>query len=142
MPQGQSPSAEETQSISDLIDVTVANLRNRNIAKIDDVDYLEDEFFIPLGHIVAAAAAPEFGQEQNQAIWALKERAELDLKYMYDNLYRLAALQHAHRLLSNMQKAVHWLRLNKELLNESFPKTGHTVRDCRRICNHSARWRH
>jgi hypothetical protein len=40
------------------------------------------------GTSVAAAAAPEFGQEQNQAIWALKERAEIDLKYMYDILYR------------------------------------------------------
>jgi hypothetical protein len=88
LPQGQSPSAEEYQSISDLIDVTVDNLRVRNIAKIDSVDYLDDEFFLPLGHIVAAAAAPEFGQEQNQAIWALKERAEIDLKYMYDQLYR------------------------------------------------------
>ena len=88
LPQGQSPSAEETQSISDLIDVTVENLRARNIAKIDDVDFIDDEFFTPLAHVVAAAAAPEFGQEQNQAIWALKERAEIDLKYMYDNLYR------------------------------------------------------
>jgi hypothetical protein len=87
LPQGQSPSAEDSQSISDLLDVTVDNLRERNIAKID-ADYIENEYFIPLGHIVAAAAAPEFGQEQNQAIWALKERAEIDLKYMYDNLYR------------------------------------------------------
>jgi hypothetical protein len=88
LPQGQSPSAEEYQSISDLIDVTVENLRERRIAKIDNLDHIEDAFFLPLAHIVAAAAAPEFGQEQNQAIWALKERAESDLKYMYDNLYR------------------------------------------------------
>jgi hypothetical protein len=27
-----------------------------------DPDHIEDEFFIPLGHVVAAAAAPEFGQ--------------------------------------------------------------------------------
>jgi hypothetical protein len=31
---------------------------------------------------MAAVAAPEFGQEANQALWALKERAELDLKKM------------------------------------------------------------
>jgi hypothetical protein len=89
LPQGQSPSAEEMQSIDDLIDPTVANLRNRNIAKIDDVDSLEDEFFLPLAHCIAAAAAPEFGQAQDQAIWALKERAEIDLKYMYDQFYRV-----------------------------------------------------
>jgi hypothetical protein len=90
LPQGQSPSAEEVQSIDDLIDVTVANLRSRNIAKIDDPDYLDDDLFIPFAHCVAAAAAPEFGQAQDQAIWALKERAEIDLKYMYDQLYRHA----------------------------------------------------
>src|SRR5262245_28560555 len=86
LPQGQSPSAEEYQSIDDLIDPMVANLRDRRIAKIDSVDNIEDEFFLPLAHVLAAVAAPEFGQEQNQAIWALKERAEIDLKYMHDNL--------------------------------------------------------
>ena len=87
LPQGQSPSAEELQSIDDLIDPTIQNLRIRNIAKIDDADNIEDEFFIPLAHCVTATAAPEFGQI-NQVIIALKERAELDPKYMYDQLYR------------------------------------------------------
>jgi hypothetical protein len=88
LPQGQSPNAEEMQSIDDLIDPTLANLRNRNIAKINDADNLEDEFFFPLANIIAAIASPEFGQDNNQALWALKERAELDLRYMYDNFYR------------------------------------------------------
>jgi hypothetical protein len=88
LPQGQSPSAEEYQSISDLIDPLVDNLHVRNIAKIVSADYLDDEYFLPFAHCVAAAAAPEFGQDNNQAIWALKERAEIDLKYMYDQLYR------------------------------------------------------
>jgi hypothetical protein len=88
LPQGQSPSAQEYQSIDDLIDPIVRNLRERNIARVNDVEYLEDEYFIPLAHIVAAVASPEFGQDNNQALWALKERAELDLKYMHDNLYR------------------------------------------------------
>jgi hypothetical protein len=47
-------------------------------------DFIEDEFFIPLAHCVAAVAAPEFGQAQDQAIWALKERAEIDLKFIFD----------------------------------------------------------
>jgi hypothetical protein len=89
LPQGQSPNAEEMQSIDDLIDPTVANLINRNIMRNVDPDFLEDEFFIPLAHCVAAVAAPEFGQAQDQAIWLLKERAEADLKYMYDQLYRM-----------------------------------------------------
>jgi hypothetical protein len=87
LPQGQSPSAEEYQSIDDLIDPMAENLRVRNIAEIDP-DNIEDENFIPLGHVLAAVAAPEFGQQQDQAIWALKERAEIDLKFMFDNLNR------------------------------------------------------
>jgi hypothetical protein len=83
LPQGQSPSAEESQSIDDLIDPTLAELKARQVSLVDiDSDYIDDEFFLPLGRIMAAAAAPEFGQDQNQAIWALKERAELDLKKM------------------------------------------------------------
>ena len=38
---------------------------------------------MPLGHVVAAAAAPEFGQAQDQAIWALKERAEFLLLELF-----------------------------------------------------------
>ena len=90
LPQGQAPSAEESQSIDDLIDPMIANLVERNIMMRGiDPDYIEDEFFLPLGHILAAVAAPEFGQEQNQAIWALKERAEIDLKYIYDQSRRI-----------------------------------------------------
>src|SRR6476620_10974147 len=90
LPQGQTPSAEEYQSVDDLIDPMLANLVERNIMMRGvDPDYLEDEFFIPLGHVLAAVAAPEFGQAQDQAIWALKERAEIDLKYIYDQSRRI-----------------------------------------------------
>jgi hypothetical protein len=83
LPQGQSPSAEESQSISDLIDSTIDELKVRQVTLVDiNADYIEEEFFLPLGRIMAAVAAPEFGQDQNQALWALKERAELDLKKM------------------------------------------------------------
>ena len=87
LPQGQSPSAEEMQSIDDLIDPTIANLEVRNIVRNVDPDYLEDEFFLPIANIIAAVASPEFGQDNNQALWALKERAEIDLKEIYNRLY-------------------------------------------------------
>jgi molybdopterin-guanine dinucleotide biosynthesis protein A len=80
---GQSPSAEESQQISDLIDVTLAELQARNVCLVTiDADYIPDEFFMPLGRIVAAAAAPEFGQEANQAVYALAQKGERDLKHM------------------------------------------------------------
>jgi hypothetical protein len=106
LPQGQSPSAEESQSVDDLIDPMVENLRYRFIAEVDP-DNIEDHVFLPLANILAAVAAPEFGQDQNQATWALKERAELDLKEIWNYQrrehrktmktdYYLAAAAHGH----------------------------------------------
>jgi hypothetical protein len=97
LPQGQSPSAEEFQSISDLIDSTLAELKTRQVTLVDiDADKIEEEFFLPLGRIMAAVAAPEFGQDQNQAIWALKERAELDLKKMTAARYSGVVLENTY----------------------------------------------
>lgn len=82
LPQGQSPSAEEYQSISDIIDWTLADLEKRDIVFVKDVDNLEDEFVQPLGHIIAWRAAPEFGAASDQALAALATQAELYLKKM------------------------------------------------------------
>jgi hypothetical protein len=94
LPQGQSPSAEESQSVSDIIDETLASIQAREVCLVEiDADEIEDEFFLPLGHIVAAVASSEFGQDNNQALWALKERAELDLKKMTAGRYTGKILQ-------------------------------------------------
>jgi hypothetical protein len=94
LPQGQTPSSQETVSIDDLIDPTLEELRVRGVCLYDiDSQNIEEEFFLPLGRIMAAAAAPEFGQDQNQAIWALKERAEMDLKRMTAKRYSGVTLE-------------------------------------------------
>jgi hypothetical protein len=82
LPQGQSPSAEEYQSISDLIDWTLAELEARDVVYVADVDNLEDKFLQPLGHILAWRAAPEFGSASDQALAALATQAEIHLKNM------------------------------------------------------------
>lgn len=82
LPQGQSPSAEEYQSISDIIDWTLAELEKRDIVYVKDVDNLEDEFVQPLGHIVAWRAAPEFGAASDIALATLASQAELHLLKM------------------------------------------------------------
>ena len=82
LPQGQTPSNEEYQSISDLIDWTIAELEKRDIVFVKDVDNLEDEFVQPLGHIVAWRAAPEFGAASDQALAALATQAEMSLQKM------------------------------------------------------------
>ena len=82
LPQGQAPSAEEYQSVSDLLDSVIAELEARDVIYIADIDHLEDEFFLPLGHILAWKAAPEFGSASDQALAALATQAEQHLKEM------------------------------------------------------------
>jgi hypothetical protein len=78
LPQGQSPNAEDSQSIDDLIDPVVADLRKRNIVVVASTA-IEDQYFIPLGHIMAAAASEEFGSHNDVGIQAHKAKAEVDL---------------------------------------------------------------
>jgi hypothetical protein len=82
LPQGASPSAEEYQSISDLVDSMLAELQVRDIIYIASADQIEDEHFIPLGNILAWKAAPEFGAASDQALAALATQAEMFLSEM------------------------------------------------------------
>lgn len=82
LPQGQSPNAEEYQSVSDIVDSTIAELDKRDIVYVADVDNLADEFLVPLGHIVAWNAASEFGAASDAALAALAQQAELRLQKM------------------------------------------------------------
>src|SRR4029078_3043760 len=82
LPQGQTPSNEEYQSISDLIDGMLAELAKRDIVYVKDVDHLSEHFLQPLGHILAWRAAPEFGSAADQALAALAVQAEMPLKSM------------------------------------------------------------
>ena len=87
LPQGQSPSAEEYQSMSDLIDSMITELEKRDVVYVADVDNLEDHFLHPLGHILAWRAAPEFGSQNDQGLAALATQAELFLKQMESTRY-------------------------------------------------------
>ena len=81
LPQGQSPNAEETQSLDDLIDPMMADLIARDVNLIAiNPDAIDNQYFLPLGHLLAWAAAPEFGQAENQGLAALAEQSELKLK--------------------------------------------------------------
>jgi hypothetical protein len=82
LPQGQSPSAEDYQSISDIVDCVIAELEALDNVYIASADAIEDEHFLALGHIVAWKAAPEFGAASDQALAALATQAEMQLKAM------------------------------------------------------------
>ena len=89
LPQGQSPSAEDSQSISDLIAGMLSELEARDVLYIRDIDTygLEDKYLQPLGHILAWRAAPEFGAASDQALAALATQAELHLRNMESARY-------------------------------------------------------
>ena len=86
LPQGATPSAEEYQSISDLIDAMLADLNARNIIWIDpNFGSFEDAHFVQLGHLLAWKAASEFGTQNDAGLAALATQAELQLKEIDGN---------------------------------------------------------
>jgi hypothetical protein len=85
LPQGQAPSAEEYQSLSDLVDAMVDELNKRNIIYLPRINSFDDGYLVALGHILAWRAAPEFGSADDASLAALAERAELDLREMVNN---------------------------------------------------------
>jgi hypothetical protein len=86
---GQSPSAEESQSLSDLIDGLLAEMEARDVVYIRDIDTygLEDKYLQPLGHILAWRAAPEFGAASDVGLAALATQAEIHLRNMESGRY-------------------------------------------------------
>lgn len=79
--------------MSDLVDTLLEELKLRDIVDIADVDNLEDEYFVPLGRILAWRAAPEFGAQQDQALAALSEQAEKHLIKMTAARYQGGTLE-------------------------------------------------
>lgn len=82
LPQGQAPNAEEFNAVNALIPSLIDELEGREIAYVPDLDVIEDHLFLPLAHCLAWTAAPEFSQYDDQALAALKERAEKDMREM------------------------------------------------------------
>jgi hypothetical protein len=80
LPQGQTPSAEEYNSVNALIDPMTEELIGRDIVFIEDVDAIEERYFLALGHVLAGQAAAEFGMQNDQAIAARMVKAEHDLE--------------------------------------------------------------
>ena len=80
LPQGMTPNTEEYNAVNDLVDCVVEDLIARNIAFIEDVDAIEEKFFMPLGHVLAGACLPEFGLVDDAALVAKAQKAEMDLK--------------------------------------------------------------
>lgn len=88
LPQGQTPSAEEYNSVDALIDPMLEDLIARDIVFVEDVDAIEDKYFVHLGHILAGQCAAEFGMQNDQALAARMIKAEQDLDEIDRNSIR------------------------------------------------------
>ena len=58
---GQAPSNEDASALDGYIDGVLSELAVKSIVYIGDADDIPDEYFLSLAHLVANAAATEFG---------------------------------------------------------------------------------
>jgi len=75
------------------VDSLIAGLSAREVVHITDVDTLDDAYLIPLGHCLAWSAAAEFGAGADQAMAALAQQGEMQLKKMEVDKYTRSILQ-------------------------------------------------
>lgn len=80
LPQGQNPGSEEYASVDALVDPMVEELIAKDVCFIEDVDAIEDKYFLSLGHVLAGHAAPVFGMQADVALAARATKGEQDLE--------------------------------------------------------------
>jgi hypothetical protein len=64
---GQTPEAEDYETINILINGKVRELNRQDVIFFSDTTQFEDEFIDPMATILADMAAPSFGQPRNPA---------------------------------------------------------------------------
>ncbi len=74
------PNVQEYNAVDELVDPLIEDLIARDVAYIEDVDAIEDKYFIALGHVLAGAAAAEFGLQNDAAIAARAVDGEQKLR--------------------------------------------------------------
>lgn len=83
LPQGQTAGVEEYNQVNDLIDSMIEDLVGRDIVFIEDVDAIEDKFFLSLAHVLAGFSLSEFGMQNDAALTARAIKAEQDLQRIF-----------------------------------------------------------
>jgi hypothetical protein len=80
LPQGQVPNVQEYNAVNDLVDSTVEDLIGRDVVYIDDVEAIDEKYFMPLALILASNCRAEFGLTDDPALPALAQKSERDLQ--------------------------------------------------------------
>ena len=80
LPQGQAPGDEEYNQVNDLVDPMIEDLIYREIVFIENVEAIEDRYFLSLAHVLAGFAQSEFGMQNDPALTARAIKGEQDLQ--------------------------------------------------------------
>jgi hypothetical protein len=83
LPHGQNPGAEEYSSVDALVDPMVEDLIARDVVHIQDVDAIEEKYFLHLGSVLAGHSAAVFGMQSDPAIAARAQKGEADLQTIF-----------------------------------------------------------
>ena len=89
LPLGQDPNDDDFEHVSTLVDVTVDDLRSRDVYFLPDVDSIPNEAYLHLAHCLAWNCAAGFGQHKDTNLYQLAQKAEMDLeKQQAERAYR------------------------------------------------------
>lgn len=80
LPAGQTENQEEYDQVDALVIPVVDSLSARDIYYVADATAIPEEAFMQLGHILAWAAAPEFGAHADTMLAMQAQAAERELK--------------------------------------------------------------
>lgn len=70
---GQTPSAEDAQTVDEALVPVLSDLSKRNVYPFGDPDQIEDDAFMHLAVILGNSVAGQFGQQQSEEIRLLSE---------------------------------------------------------------------
>lgn len=93
LPQGSDPSDDVYDSVDEHVDPMLASLAQLDVVNIKNAEEIDDEYFLPLGHILADTVKAEFGAVQDVNLLALAEAAKRDLKTMQSTKPTYAVLK-------------------------------------------------
>lgn len=79
LPQGQNPGNEEYNSVDGLVEPMIEELIAKDVCFIEDVDAIEDAYFLALANVLAGHSAPIFGMQNDPALAARMVKGEADL---------------------------------------------------------------
>lgn len=73
---GETPSAEDGDLVRDVIPAKLAELERRGVYRVDNVEEIDEEAFLPLAAILARELATDFGASGELLAGVMRDAAE------------------------------------------------------------------